>query len=180
MPPIAPIHQAIIRRNVKKAKRMILQDPSLLEERTDRDLTICVDYIAYAGSPPLLLSVIQGDEKMVEWLINQGCNIQARSQRGFDAFLLACKHDRVAVASLLLQRGANLKTRTPVFYGWTPLMLAAEEGHVEMIHFLLDVVCHEDLDVQAKNDATTALHRSCWDGHSKATKILLDAGTDGV
>ena len=133
---------------------------------------MCV--VAMIIPPSLLLQVM---EKMVKWLLDQGASLLPRQDRGCDAFLLACKHNRVTIASLLLQRGATLHNYA-MPQRWTPLMLAAEEGHVAMIHFLLNDCggMKDQLDIQTYVDGTTALHRPCWEGYWKATKLLVDAG----
>lgn len=47
---------------------------------------------------------------------------------------LACKHNRISVAILLVQYGANANTENKA--GWTPLHVAASQGHAELIRQL--------------------------------------------
>ncbi|ETV91773.1 hypothetical protein H310_13830 [Aphanomyces invadans] len=57
----------------------------------------------------------------------------------------------------------------------TPLMLAAELGHADILAYLLD----QGADVFAEDAAgNTALHAACEAGHVYATYILLTAGAD--
>lgn len=59
--------------------------------------------------------------------------------------------------------------------GWTPLMVAAEEGYLRIIRVLL----RYDANVLASTDhGHTALHISVHNGHLAVTKALLKAGAN--
>ena len=64
---------------------------------------------------------------------------------------------------------ANLRNK----FGWTPLMLAANEGQTPIVSFLLSA----GADVQAVNDfGASALAYAALRGECKTIQVLLDAG----
>ena len=80
------------------------------------------------------------------------------------------KGDVIAVRELLASGvDANLRNRC----GWTPLMLAASEGHTPIVSLLLS----EGADVQAVNDfGASALAYAALRGKRRTIQALLDAG----
>lgn len=60
-----PIHQAIYARNLDKVKSMIKEDATLLEKKDD------------AGYTPLLQASKYAEGDMIDWLLDQGANIDA-------------------------------------------------------------------------------------------------------
>ena len=53
--------------------------------------------------------------------------------------------------------------------GWTPLLLAALKGHLEVVKFLVWIGC----DKEAKhNDGSTLLHLASLNGHLEVVKYL--------
>jgi ankyrin repeat protein len=80
------------------------------------------------------------------------------------------KGDLIAVRELIASGvGADLRNRS----GWTPLMLAANEGHTPIVSLLLA----EGADVQAVNDfGASALAYAALRGECRTIQALLDAG----
>ena len=54
---------------------------------------------------------------------------------GSSALLWAAKHGQEATAQILLAQGANIEATTD--HGWTPLLLAATNGHGPVVKLLL-------------------------------------------
>nr|XP_061826937.1 ankyrin repeat domain-containing protein 50 [Nerophis lumbriciformis]XP_061826939.1 ankyrin repeat domain-containing protein 50 [Nerophis lumbriciformis] len=86
------------------------------------------------------------------------------------------------VVQLLLTRGAD-----PLIsdnQGQTALTLASRQGHISVLHVLLDWARVQDAGTVVKmmehadNDGWTALRSAAWGGHSQAIKLLLDAGAE--
>lgn len=59
--------------------------------------------------------------------------------------------------------------------GWTPTMLACENGNSHALHLLLD----HGVNIDAQNDhGATALMIACARGHDKCVALLVDAGAN--
>ncbi|RUO96825.1 ankyrin repeat protein, partial [Jimgerdemannia flammicorona] len=77
------------------------------------------------------------------------------------------------MAKLLLDKDADVNARRQ---NWTPLNLAAENGHVEVAKLLFDM----GGDMNVVDDWNlTPLHLASVKGHVAMIKLLLDLGVDG-
>jgi ankyrin repeat protein len=88
----------------------------------------------------------------------------------------------------LISAGVNVNVRNaetyPIGYEWntTPLMCAADKGHLEACRILLEA----GADVSAASEkhkadgggSAQALHHALMDGHVEVARLLLDAGAD--
>ncbi|KAG9396399.1 Ankyrin repeats (3 copies) [Carpediemonas membranifera] len=77
------------------------------------------------------------------------------------------------MVSLLLEHRADPDHRDN--NGWTPLIAAATNNHVEILKLLIDAGA--TLDLQEK-DGRTALMVACVNGHADSAGFLLSAGAD--
>lgn len=88
-------------------------------------------------------------------------------------------------ASLLIQAGALIKSADA--HGGSPLLAAAEMGHVSMVTRLLPLYAHVDKRADAHHNGVTALMQAAQNGHNSviialvAAKASLDkASSDGL
>jgi len=74
-------------------------------------------------------------------------------------------------------RDLNVNGANPSWGGWTPLLVAAENNHVEVTKLLLS---HPQMEVNGQNDrGATAVFIACSVGALAAVKVLLkDARVD--
>ena len=94
----------------------------------------------------------------------------------------AVSNGDVAAVQAMLRSGVN-ETRGTA--GVTPLMIAAENGHTEIVRLLLD----DGADVDATTGpggpqaaltvpGVTALMRAAWNGHPEVARLLIERGAD--
>ena len=87
------------------------------------------------GMHPLHVAAWRGDVAVMEMLLAQHPDVDARDRLGKTPLMRALERSRTAVAQLLLERGAQVEAHDRL--GYTPLMLAARAGHIEGVRILL-------------------------------------------
>mmetsp|Transcript_25599 Transcript_25599/g.64250 ORF Transcript_25599/g.64250 Transcript_25599/m.64250 type:complete len:724 (+) Transcript_25599:66-2237(+) len=123
-------------------------------------------------NPPLLHAISKGD---VEWaleLLAQGTdpNYLLPGDRTF--LWYAASYGHLDITKALVERGA-MKNGPPVLKS-SPLVVASENGHLNVVQFLLQVGADPD-------DATrtiTPLTVACKKGHVSIVQVLVQAGAD--
>ncbi len=75
----------------------------------------------------------------------------------------------------LLRAGYNVNQPEDTFDRLTPLMIAAKEGHAEMVELLLSFRANTNA---VSHNGHTALMLASYHRYPKVVKILLDAGAD--
>uniref|UniRef100_A0A452F5K9 Ankyrin repeat domain-containing protein 17 n=2 Tax=Capra hircus TaxID=9925 RepID=A0A452F5K9_CAPHI len=131
------------------------------------------------GYTPLMEAAREGHEEMVALLLGQGANINAQTEETQEtALTLACCGGFLEVADFLIKAGADIELGCS-----TPLMEAAQEGHLELVKYLLAAGCVSNTTAGANVHATTAtgdtaLTYACENGHTDVADVLLQAGAD--
>ncbi|XP_068908725.1 ankyrin repeat domain-containing protein 17 isoform X12 [Tenebrio molitor] len=123
------------------------------------------------GYTPLMEAAREGHEEMVHLLLGQGANINAQTDETQEtALTLACCGGFTEVADILLKGGADIELGAS-----TPLMEAAQEGHLDLVKFLLE----NEANVHAQTQTgDTALTYACENGHTDVADYLLQYGAD--
>lgn len=123
------------------------------------------------GYTPLMEAAREGHDEMVSLLLTQGANINAQTEETQEtALTLACCGGFLEVADYLIKHGADIELGAS-----TPLMEAAQEGHLELVKFLLE----NKADVHAQTQTgDTALTYACENGHTDVAEVLLYFGAE--
>src|SRR5262245_38701390 len=82
-------------------------------------------------------AAMAGDREAVRALLKQGADVNAAQGDGTTPLHWAARRGDVELAQMLLYAGANVRATTRLG-GWTPLLMAAQLGHVKMIETLLN------------------------------------------
>ncbi len=121
---------------------------------------------------PLILAVVNGNEKIVHLLLQRNIEIHARCKNGLNALMYAASKGNVAIVSALLDGGAMLDAVEPTQRS-TALMFAAKHGHADIVRLL--VVRGADINAK-RNDGATALIMAASEGHADVINVLVELG----
>lgn len=118
--------------------------------------------------------VRDGDTRAVELFLRAGFPPDARDKHGVTLLCLAARSKHIAVAQLLLERGAQLDFQSED-RGYSPLMDAVLVGSIELVDLFLAKGADPDL---SSKDGQTALVVAVGRGDAEAARRLLDYGAD--
>ena len=147
---------------------------------------------------PIMTASRSGTVKGVRRLIDAGADVNAReSSRNQTALMWAAAQGHVEVARALIEAGANLESRSKVrpmlmfvdatnggafdqgvmenLGGYSALLFASTQGHIEMARLLLHLGA--DADGLAGN-GTSPLVVATHSGHGELARLLLEQGAD--
>ncbi len=118
--------------------------------------------------------VRDGDTKAVELFLGAGFIPDARDKHGVPLLCLAARSKHLAVAQLLLARGAELDLQSED-RGYSPLMDAVAAGSFDLAELFLSKGANPDL---ASKDGQTALVVAVGRNDVPTARILLQYGAD--
>ena len=152
----SPLHYAILNNQIDAAKIM-------LEKEVNVDINETM-----GGFTPLHISAECGHLELVNFLLQNRAEVNARNDRDWTPLHAAAFNGHLEVVKLLLTKGANVNAR--VINGCTPLQYAVENGH-EMIAIIL---LKHGANVNAMNKFNcTPLHHAAKNGFEEIVKYLL-------
>ncbi|XP_046902418.1 ankyrin repeat domain-containing protein 50 [Hypomesus transpacificus] len=147
-----------------------------------------VDVADREGRTPLIAAAYMGHREAVEILLDHGADVRLADDDGRTALSVAALCVPTAagvkgygeVASLLLERGANPGHRDRD--SMTPLLLAAYEGHEEVVELLLEAGADVDESAGPHAAAVTPLLAAAAMGHAATVGRILfwGAAVDGI
>ena len=91
---------------------------------------------AYDGSVLHKAAYYSGSATLLENLITQGADVNARDKGAWTPLHLAAKNGHVEALQILLENGANMHVKD-IKHGWTPLHIAIVSKQYESAKFLI-------------------------------------------
>ena len=124
----------------------------------------------FNGRTPLVMAAAEGDVEVMRWLVAQGADKHAKGDDGNQAIHLAARLSNAdAVKYCRDELGQSLEARG--FNGRTPLVMAAAEGDVEVMRWLVA----QGADKHAKgDDGNQAIHLAARLSNADAVKYCRD------
>ena len=141
--------------------------------------TCCVVAVAALGivtaqAPTVADAAMKGDRAAVRSSLQQGADVNAAQGDGMTAIHWAARHGDVDLIQMLVGARANLAALTRIGAS-PPLLLAAENGHVDAVRALLAAGADANA---ADASGTTALMLAAAAGAPDSIRALLQAGAD--
>ncbi|MCX6558445.1 MAG: ankyrin repeat domain-containing protein, partial [Candidatus Aminicenantes bacterium] len=127
----AEIHKAASAGDLETVKRLLEQNPKLLQEMDEN------------GRTPLHWACRGVHFDLVKYLVERGADVNARDNGAMAPLHSVASRGHLDAAKLLLAAGARVDAETKG--GWTALHLAAANGHTAMAALLLDKGAHLDI-----------------------------------
>lgn len=102
------------------------------------DINIAYNHNGYT---PFIYACLYCDKTTIQWLLNQGQNINQQTALGVSAIHVAVQRDNVTIAEYLVQQGANVFCKT--HHGESPLLISLKsKTGLNTFKFLLQ--CYQD------------------------------------
>ncbi|KAH0533253.1 hypothetical protein TsFJ059_001840 [Trichoderma semiorbis] len=161
-------HEALIQKvlSMGEALERQAQEDTRRAEEDARRVRAWADH----HDTPLHLAVQDGKADVVESLLMQGANIEAKDKYGGTPLFDAVRKGNEDMAKLLLDRGADIEAKNKE--GRTPLCNAVCNRNMDMTKLLLNRGA--DIDAEQTSDGWTILHTMVAEGNADTVKFLLD------
>ena len=115
-----------------------------------------------------------GDTKAVELFLKAGFHPDIRDKYGVPLLCLSARGKHLAVAQILLERGAQLNLQSED-RGYSPLMDAAQAGSADLVRLFLEKGADPNLK---SKDGQTALVVAVGRNDAEVARLLVEGGAD--
>ena len=128
---------------------------------------------SYKRTSLLHLGAARGCERLVEWVVGMGGDLELRNMADETPLHLACCRGHLGVVRMLVEEGAELDSET--IFSDTPLLHACENGHADVVAYLASL---DRVGINSGNRyaGVTPLAAACERGHVSVIRVLLQAG----
>lgn len=127
------------------------------------------------GRSPLILAVQAGHTVIVSELLKTGRDVNKYTFKGYSALHFSATNGQREMVRMLLDFGAEPERQSDENSQVTPLILAAQTGHKEVVAMLLA----EDVDINKQTGkGASALMFASANGHSTVVELLLEQGAN--
>ncbi|XP_078602779.1 ankyrin repeat and SOCS box protein 13-like isoform X3 [Branchiostoma floridae x Branchiostoma japonicum] len=126
----------------------------------------------WADRYPLHDAACCGQVLLLQKLVQEGANVNARTLNSFTPLHDACLGGHPGCVKILIGAGAQLNPRT--IDGDTPLTFACSRGSVSCVKLLLNHGISPDPGLFTKSP----LHEACFNGRHEVVEVLIEAGAD--
>jgi len=120
------------------------------------------------GNTPLMWATSQGDEQLVELLVDQGSAVNLQNFVGETALFIGAARGFEKICTFLIENGGD--TRTVTLDGATPLHIASAGGHLDVVKTL---VSHGAFVNVVDEEGDTPLHYAVREGKRDVIEILV-------
>lgn len=166
--PVDPVMTFVAQRNAWKSYKLLVEAGS-----------IDINHVVPWYGDILSTVATNNNLPMARFCLEHGANPNRNRVDEYKTVLAATAElGYVDMVALLLDYGAVLK-------GSGAIVLAADEGEVEMVKFLLErgadvdeVGVEDPLDERTREDVGSALHRAVENGFGEVARVLLEEGAD--
>jgi len=117
-----------------------------------------------------------GDIETVNKLLNQGADIEEKTNRRYTPLSAAAVNGKLEMVKLLLDRGADVNSQNS--FGFTALHCAALENQTDAIKLLIARGADVNKIVTNYNGSPSALYFAVFCGYTESVQILLENGAD--
>ena len=124
-----------------------------------------------SGYTSLHLAVEEGHKGIVEFLIENGADVNARSTNYDISLHLAVEEGHKEIVELLIQKESDINAQD--FWGMTPLHLAVWREHPEIVELLIQKEAH--INATDKDDETP-LHLAAHKRYEEIAELLIQKG----
>ena len=125
---------------------------------------------AVTRQTPLHRACTAGSSEAVHLLLKAKASIDAVDRDGMTPLCYAILEGHAAAAERLVNAGASINQTGS---GYSPLALASEYGHAEIVRILLNM--RADVEM-ISDDGTSALYVASQEGHGECVQALLGGG----
>ncbi|XP_067661852.1 ankyrin repeat and protein kinase domain-containing protein 1-like [Haliotis asinina] len=156
-PPICDLHYASKTGDLSRVKLLLSQGQADVN---------CQEWI---GRTPVMWAASGGYIEVVELLVSKRANLTLDDRFGMNILHSACLGGDVKVVKYVLSQNI-LDINGRVRCGRTAVMLAAENGHKDVVEMLID----KEADVSLVDETgDNVLHCACRGGHAEVVKYIL-------